>query len=124
MLKKYSTYILVILFAGAVGRYTAPVKVQTKEVVKKSTEYIVRTVKSPDGTITKEKIKKDTSQKDTAKIVDFKKPQYKVSLFPKYNFDKKVVEYGGSIEKRVFGPVFAGVYADSASIGIVVSSEF
>lgn len=124
-LTKLGIGIFLIGISFAIGRYTAPVKIEEKQVVTKETEYITREVIKPDGTIVKETIKKDTATKDTQKIVENKKPDYKVSIIPQYNFSDKKMIYGASVEKRIAGPIFAGIYADSnTNVGVSISMEF
>jgi hypothetical protein len=125
LLSKIGIAFFLIGTAFAIGRYTAPVKVEEKQVITKETEYITREIAKPDGTIVKETIKKDTATKDTQKTVDNKKPDYKVSVIPQYNFSDKKMVYGASVEKRIVGPFFVGIYADTNSnVGASISMEF
>ncbi len=122
---KIGGVVLLLALMFGLGRYTAPAKIEEKQIVTKETEYITREIVKPDGTVVKETIKKDTATKENQSIVDNKKPEYKVSLIPQYNFDTKQTIYGASVEKRILGNVFAGVYADSnKQIGVVISMEF
>jgi hypothetical protein len=123
-----TTKILIAIVALAVsygtGRYLSPSKVETKETVKTETEYITRIIKQKDGTIIKEKIKKDTKDTTKESKTESIKPQYKVSVFPQYNLETSKTKYGGSVEKRVLGNVFIGVYGDTdKNIGVAVTLE-
>lgn len=125
LVTKIVVSIVALAIAFATGRYMTPEKVITQDRVKTEVEYITREVKSPDGTIIKEVIRKDIVEKEKLKLVESKKPDYKVSLIPKYSIVDKEFSYGGSIEKRIAGPIFAGIYADDKSnIGLVISLEF
>ena len=122
---KIGIVLLCIGLSFAYGRYSAPKSLETKEVVRKETEYITREVKQPDGTVTKEVIYRDIKETDkTAKTI-YEKPNYKASVIPQYNFDSKEVTYAGTIEKRISGPIFVGIYADTKkTIGATISIEF
>ena len=94
----------------ATGRYTAPVKIEEKQIVTKETEYITREIVKPDGTIVKETIKKDTSTKENQTIVDNKKAGFRVAVIPQYSFDTKKTTYGATVEKRIMGNIFVLLY--------------
>jgi hypothetical protein len=122
---KIGVVFLLIGLAFAYGRYSAPKSVETKEVIKKETEYITREIKQPDGTVIKEVINRDLTQKATDNKVVYQKPQYKVNIIPQYNFDSNKVTYGASVEKRISGPIFVGIYANTEkAIGVSVGIEF
>lgn len=122
---KIGLLLLAIGISFAYGRYSAPKSVETKEVVRKETEYITREVKQPDGTVIKEVIHRDIKETDKQAKTVYEKPKYKVTLIPQYNFDTKKTIYGGSIEKRISGPIFVGLYANTDSvIGATVGMEF
>lgn len=124
-LKKYAVMLLALGLAFAGGRYLTPEKVIEKQSVKTEIEYITREIRASDGTITKEVIKRDVVEKTKEKIVESSKPNYKVTLIPKYSIPKKEITYGASIEKRILGPIFGGIYADTEkNIGLTVSLEF
>jgi hypothetical protein len=125
VLIKIGGVVLLLAFMFGLGRYTAPVKVEEKQIITKETEYITREIVKPDGTIVKETIKKDTATKENQTIVDNKKAGFKVAIIPQYNFGTKETIYGATVEKRILGNVFAGVYADTnKTVGVVVSMEF
>ncbi len=122
---KIGGVVLLLAFMFGLGRYTAPAKIEEKQIVTKETEFITRETVKPDGTVVKETIKKDTATKENQTVVDNKKAGFKVSVIPQYNFDTKQTIYGATIEKRIVGNVFAGIYADTnKTVGVVVSMEF
>ena len=122
---KIGAVVLLVGIAFAYGRYSAPNSVETREVIKKETEYITREIKQADGTVIKEVISRDLTEKEKDKKTVFQKPQYKVSIIPQYSFDDKKMVYGASVEKRISGPIFVGLYADTnKTVGISVGIEF
>lgn len=129
MVNKTSIKILAVIIsigiAFAWGRYSAPKNVETKEVVKKEIEYITREVKKPDGTIIKEVIQKDLTEKAKDNKTVYEKPKYKAEIIPKYNFETKKTTYGASVSKRFSGPIFVGVYGDTdKNVGVSLGIEF
>jgi hypothetical protein len=125
LITKVGISIVALAIAFATGRFMTPEKVITQDRIKTEVEYITREVKTPDGTVIKEVIRKDVIEKEKLKLVESKKPDYKVSLLPKYSLDTKEITYGASVEKRLAGPIFGGIYADSQkNIGLVISLEF
>jgi len=139
--------IIVVLAAGyAIGRYVQPSKIITevrevvKEVVKEvMNKDIITVIKErilPDGTQEKETtiIDKSTYEKEQAKeqykeeikIVENKKHDWQVrAIVQNDGFNQFIPKYGGGIERRVIGPVFAGVqYVQDQNIGLSVSVEF
>ena len=124
-LKKYGLILLALAAAYGTGRYLAPAKVETKEVVKTNTEYITRVVTTKDGTVIKETIKKDQVTKDTSTKVETQKPQYKAGAVAKLALNDGTVSYGAIVERRVLGNIFMGVYADTQrTVGVTASMEF
>lgn len=122
---KISGVVLLLAFMFGLGRYTAPTKIEEKQIVTKETEFITREIVKPDGTIVKETIKKDTATKENQTVVDNKKAGFKVSVIPQYSFDTKKTIYGATVEKRIMGNIFVGIYADTdKKIGAVLSMEF
>lgn len=122
---KIGGVVLLLAFMFGLGRYTAPAKIEEKQIVTKETEYITREIVKPDGTVVKETIKKDTATKENQTVVDNKKAGFKVSLIPQYSFDTKKTTYGATVEKRIMGNIFVGIYADTdKKIGATISMEF
>ncbi len=142
LLTKIVIGIVALALAFASGRYLTPAEIQEKEVIKEvikevvktEKEYITRETKRPDGTVIKEVIvtdkkeiaKEQSKEESKEKIVKNEKPNYKASVIPKYSFETKQITYSGSIEKRIFGPVFSGIYIDPSKkeIGIPITLEF
>ena len=141
-MRKYIYYILgalVIFFVGMfVGGKSVPPKTVTKEVevvktvVQKDTKTIIKKVKSPDGTVTTEIVKEDKSNinqntsKNKETIVNNEK-QWKATLFTSYEAIVRPSEasYAASIERRIVGPVFVGVWGSTqGNGGVSVSVEF
>lgn len=118
------------------------VKVENKDV---KTKIVIE--EKPDGTKTttteiEDKTKTDTTTdtaktdestktKDTFKETVFAKPQWRIGVLggvsaSSLNFTETPrLVYGGLIEKRIFGPVSAGVWATSSKdIGVLATWEF
>lgn len=130
---KIGAAILLLGISFAYGRYSAPksteIKEITKEVVKTEKEYVIRDIKKPDGTTVHEVVEVNKTEQSKVESSDtkvtVKKPDYKVSIIPQYSFDTNKITYGGSVEKRISGPIFVGIYADSDKrIGLSVGVEF
>lgn len=152
-MSKLRTTVIAVLVVGLVGyafgRYLQPAKVVTKvetkvkvvevEVEKTKTEVrtIVKEVVKPDGTKVKETItenieesKKKTKNQSEAerselKVVENVKPQWKAQV--QVGLETiQVPSYRVGIERRVFGPIFAGAYSrtDFKDYGISISMEF
>lgn len=144
--------LLLLSLAFALGRYTCAEKVVTKteivEVVKEvevekevtaekmQTKTVIK--EFPDGTkiteifevkestifIEKETEVESVSTENEVNIVENKKPQYKFSaIVDVVNIESPV--YGVGVERRIFGPVFAGAFIkQNKEYGITISMEF
>lgn len=141
-MKKYLYYIISAVFVFLVGffsaRHTSPERIVTKEVevvktvVQKDTKTIIKKVKSPDGTVTTEIVKEDKSNinqntsKNKETIVNNEK-QWKATLFTSFEAIARPSEasYAASIERRIVGPIFVGVWGSTqGNGGVSVSVEF
>ena len=127
----------------AVGRYLQPAKIETKtevvevEVEKVKTEIrtIVREVVKPDGTVVKETIEEEIKkeeqvvkkqEKEETKIENLK-PQWRVQAAVASDLDfRGELAYRLGVERRILGPFFAGVFADTRGeeVGVSISMEF
>lgn len=131
----------------AVGRYTLPAKVVTKEIVKveirevekkvtnKHTDKVIVIVetKKPDGTVVTEKRivdksvidtitdkTKDTkseSNKETTK--EYVKNQYSVRALVAKDFSNATspLVYGAAFDRKFFGPITVGVFGFTSGLG-------
>lgn len=118
-----------VTIAFAVGRYTKPAEVVTKEVevVKKDVVTVVRTVKSPDGTVVRERRTEDRSETNTSREVEVKShtPEWKAALMAGYSFKQGREVYGASIQKNFIGPISLGAWGLSdGTVGLSVGIEF
>ena len=132
------------------GRYLQPAEVITKTEVKEKvvevevervkTEFrtIVRYITKKDGTTIKEEIKEEI--KDDKKVVKreekkevkkekkivYLKPQWKVQAMADLSTLDDIPQYKIGVERRIFGPVFAGVYSSTnfKQYGVSLSMEF
>lgn len=134
----------ILIAAGlgyAFGRYAQParveikreVEVKEKEVIKHDTVTVEKEIKHPDGTIEKEtrtedktveSKKSDTKEKES-KVVVSEKPQWKAGALAGYDLNQLKPVYGGEVERRILGPIFVGVWANTQStVGAKLSIEF
>lgn len=126
--------VVVLLAVGfGVGRYTVPEKSTEQTIVekelKKEETVIVREETRPDGTKIKETTnttKKETAKRtETIKIVESKKPDWKVAGLVGYNFNKVKPVYGAVVERRILGNIFVGAWGTTdQQAGLSVSLEF
>lgn len=137
--------VAVIGLAGyAVGRYVQPARVEIKkeevvkevEVVKKDVTVVEREIRRPDGTVEIDRRTEDRSTETVDKskqtkestIVQNQKPQWKVSASATTavgSLTSPSLVYGATVERRIIGPFFAGVRADtSKQVGLSVGMEF
>lgn len=124
-----------VLFAVGigVGKYLVPQNSTEidKEKISSETEKetIDRIVTNPDGTKTVERIVKDTKkeikEKESIKIVESKKPNWRVSALMGYSLDKYNQIYGLDVQKRILGVVSVGVWGTTnKTVGLSVGYEF
>lgn len=134
----------VLVAAGlgyAFGRYAQParveikkeIEIQEKEVVKHDTVIVEKETKLPDGTVVKEKRtedktvesrKSDSKEKESTLIVSAK-PQWRAGALAGYDLNQFKPVYGGEVERRILGPIFVGVWANTQStVGAKLSIEF
>lgn len=122
--------VLIGLLGYAIGRYVQPAKVVTQEkeveVVKHDTVTQIKEVTRPDGTKEKDTTITDRStevaKKESKVVIENLKPQWMVS--GTYGISA-VPYYGAQVQRRIIGPVFAGVAANTRSeVFAVVSLEF
>lgn len=130
MKKRYVALIAVVALGVGVGIGVtqAPTKIQEVEKVveKKNVVTIVKETKKPDGTIEKKTTIKDKSStvKDTAKLIENKRADWKASGLVGISTKGEQV-YGISIDRRILGNVFVGVWGHTgATAGISVGMEF
>lgn len=128
-----------VLIGYTLGRYAKPDKeviktvtqTQTVEVVHHDVKTVTHEVTTPDGTKTIDTVSTDVSKDKTSidsntkseTVIDNQK-QWLISgqFSPKSNLPGYI--YGGSIQKRVLGPAFGGVFVNTETIGITLSLEF
>lgn len=126
----YKIIVAVVLLAAAygTGRYMSPTKVETKEVVKTNVEYVTRVVKQPDGTVIKETVKKEQTEKEKQSVTENKKANTKIGVIASHDFTRKDdnLSYAFTLEKRLVGNVFGGVYVEPTAkkAGLSLSMEF
>ena len=128
--QKY-VYLLVVLLGASggyyLGRATArPETVTVTEQQKDKIITIVRTVKSPNGTITRDRTTTEDRivERNLIEIKPLPKPNWRISGGYSGGF-ALVPAYQLSIERRILGPVFLGANADTAGrFGVTAGFEF
>lgn len=146
-LKVYLIGGLVLLLVGyGVGRYLQPPEIKTeikeveKQVVKTKNNVItvVKEVKNPDGTTTKETVVTDKTEivdatnksKEEVSKVTALPAQYRIRGGVGYDLKDKSPQYNFGAEKRFWGPVSLGLGAtvkstmEFKSVDATVSWEF
>ena len=125
------SYLLLLVICSAAGGYilrqstaVLETKIVTKDVIKDRIVTVVRTVKSPDGTETRDE--RTEQDRDTTRrsqtVVETAAPLKDWKVSAGYMIDRT---YTGAIERRILGPVFLGVQGDSQGrLGAIVSIEF
>lgn len=124
-------------------------EVQDKDATKQVVRYVRVREKRPDGTVI-DTTKRDTDtehtsedliairleatkatervvykDRETIKVVETNRPNWSVSLMPGYDFQLRKSLLGGSVERRIIGPVHAGVWGNtSGSAGLVLRVDF
>lgn len=124
--QKYVVLLAILLSASGgyyLGRATA--QPETKIVTEQQKDKIitiVRTVKSPDGTVTRDRTTTEDRmvERNLVEILPLPKPNWNVSAG--YTLDHR---YTLQVQRRILGPVFLGVNADTAGrVGATVGFEF
>lgn len=133
----------IIVFAVGAGTalYVRPATVVTKteevvkevDRVKKDVVVVEHEVKRPDGTVEIDRTTTDKSTETSKKESDTKsstvvtnaKPQWKAQALAGLSLDKLVPVYGAGVERRIIGPISAGVWGTTdRNLGVSVSLEF
>jgi hypothetical protein len=133
--------ILLIAIAFAVGRYLTPTKIVTKtntitvnhDIIHDHVTTVVVTKELPNGekdttttttdnTVVDDKTNANASTSTTISNV---KPQWKVQALAGLNGNNITVPvYGADIERRIIGPISAGLYGNSnKEVGLSISLE-
>jgi hypothetical protein len=131
------TIILVVAAFGA-GRYLTPTKVVTKTQVVTQTNDIIHdhihtvVVTNPNGTTTtttdNNSVIDDKTDTDSnsSTVTTYSKPQWKVSGMAGLSVNSLSTPiYGAQVERRILGPISAGIWGLSNSTGgVALSLEF
>jgi hypothetical protein len=123
--------LLLIVLLSASGGYilrqstaSLETKTVTKDVIKDRIVTVTRTVKAPDGTITRDRRTEQdraATRREEA-VAQVAAPIKDWRLTGGYMIDKV---YTGGLERRVLGPVFLGLQADTQGhVGATLSIEF
>lgn len=64
-------------------------------------------------------------ERETVKLVERARPQWSVAVLPGYDLGARQLQLGGAVERRIFGPVMAGVWGNTTgAAGLSVRLEF
>lgn len=140
---KYKVLLVVgVAVAGyAFGRYAQPAKVEIKTetvikevtVEKKNVVTEIKEIKHPDGTTETDTkitdltntVNKNTSDSKSESTTTYSKPQWKVQALLSTQVSQFGPVYGIDVEKRILGPISAGVWGNvDKKFGASVSIEF
>lgn len=141
---KYQIIIgLVLLTVGyATGRYVQPTKVVTKtetvvktnDVIHEHVHVVTHTITKTDGTKDTTTVvdnnstedKNSTSKSDSSTVTTYSKSQWKVgALVGLSSTNLYAPIYGANVEKRILGPISAGLWATTGKEGgLSISLEF
>ena len=141
-LKTIVAGLLLVALGYGFGRYAVPAKVeeqkqvdvQKSDNINKDVIVVKHEVKRPDGTIIidtttqdKSTIVKNTNSEETdTKITTNAKPQWSIGAMAGVKYDTLAQpNYTVNIERRIIGPIFAGVYGRTdKEFGLAVHFEF
>ncbi len=122
--------LLLIGIGYATGRYIAPSKIVTKTetVIKEVVHTVTVTVTKSDGSSTSTTTTDSgtTIGSSTSSVTSSDKPSWKVAGLAGLSLNNLTTPvYGGQIERRIIGPVSAGVWGLTNSTGgVSLSIEF
>ena len=109
-------------------RVDTRIQVQEKIVTQNDVKTITRTVERPDGTKeTLQTVVYRSQQASTTKVdvQKAKRPDWLVGVSAGSQLSHLGLTYGASVDRRVIGPVFAGVYGRTdGEFGLNVRLEF
>ena len=139
--KKYAIALALLVAAFSIGRFSAPAKVETKQITcdsevkdrDQNIKEVTRETKRPDGTTVKTTIReKETitktarqSESVTSKTVEVR-PSFRVGVLYEPAIKSFQKESGSVIlEKRIVSELYIGVSASSnRTVGVVLSLGF
>lgn len=148
-LKKYGLAGLILVAAFSIGRFSAPKKVEIKEVVKEVVREsshvdrnqnlveIVKETRMPDGTVVRETRKEKETSTQTGRQRDSstsRESSHTVEVRPSFRVGgvyQPAIKgfqsdgYGLILEKRLFSELYVGVLAQSdKTVGLTLSLGF
>ncbi len=136
--------IILLVFAAGFGtaKYFSPAKtivktetvVKTNDVIHEHVHTVTHTIVQPNGekdttTVVDNNSTEDknsTSKSDSSTVTTYSKPQWKVgALVGLSSTNLYAPIYGANVEKRILGPISAGLWANTnKEAGLSVSLEF
>lgn len=131
--KTLLSYLAIALLSVALTRYYYPrVDVQTvettKDVIKTDIRTVVKVVERPDGskeTVTETVDNTTRTTKDTKSHTEIKQKDWVLTVGARTQLTALEPVYLVVVQRRVLGPVFSGLAADTkGSIGLTIGLEF
>ena len=122
--------VLLIAIGYGFGRYVTPAKIVTKTltVTQEHIHTVTVIVTKPDGTKTQTTTQDNNSviSSATSTVITNDKPQWKVAAMTGLNIHSlSVPVYGGQVERRIIGPISAGIWGlNNGTGGVQLSLEF
>ena len=131
--------ILLLVIGFGLGKYTQPAKVITKtqvvtnDVVHDHIHTVVHTVVQPNGekdtttVVDNNSTEESSSQSSSSTVTTYNKPQWKAQVLAGLPLNGQPLApiYGAGVERRIIGPISAGVWGNNnREAGLSVSLEF
>lgn len=139
--KVYLIGLVLLVIAFSAGRFSAPAKIETKQVEQSESHTtrdqnvveVTRETKAPDGTIIKE-TRKETQTTATRETEIKKVSSTSIDIRPSYRvgvlYEPAIRGFQGVsgsllVERRLFSEVFIGAsYSSNKTIGLILSLGF
>lgn len=120
MIKKISSYVIVLVIGAALGTYfDAAHTIEEKIVTKDRIKTVVREVitERPDGTkVTERHTTKDEKTKQVAKRKESISKQRNWAVGIKYDLFQPVPVWTAEVQRRIIGDVYVGLYGRTDGI--------
>lgn len=111
----------------AYPRHEVQIKTETKVVTEYKTKIVEKWTKAPDGNETRERIEETSGSINKTKKKDKKiaAHDWMLGIQAKLSTDVNGLQYGLRIERRIVGPIFAGLYVTTTKeAGVSLGLEF
>ena len=131
--------ILLLAIGYGAGRYVQPAKVVTKtqtvtnDVIHDHIHTVIHTVTQPNGTtdsttvVDNNSTEESNTKSSSSTVTTYNKPQWKAQVLAGLPLNGQPLApiYGAGVERRIIGPISAGVWGNNnREAGLSVSLEF